>query len=208
VTRVHKTDLPAEQPETQAASRIPCAHGDQERAQDPGAPSRQRPQASDGLIGEGRGAAPVLRRLQKRSEFLYVANGLSERRFAVVTQVRMCRTDPGGAAAGSHLSIGEGYTATRKVGSSVVRNRARRRLREAARRLLPGRGVAGADYVFIARQDTAQCDWPRLLDDMNSALITLARRLAAGETSDGPRPARRGQAKSASRQPTTGHQKS
>jgi ribonuclease P protein component len=43
--------------------------------------------------------------------------------------------------------------------------------------LLPHLGVAGADYVFIARQDTAEAPWPRLLDDMEIALISLRRRL-------------------------------
>jgi ribonuclease P protein component len=91
----------------------------------------------------------------------------------VVVQARF-RIPPEGPA-------GEGFTATRKVGGAVVRNRARRRLREAARRLLPRHGLMGADYVFIARQDTAACAWTGLLDDMESALVSLGRRLATGE---------------------------
>jgi ribonuclease P protein component len=55
-----------------------------------------------------------------------------------------------------------------------VRNRAKRRLREAARRLLPRLGRPGVDYVFIARQDTATRDWGSLLDDVERALIRLA----------------------------------
>jgi len=71
-------------------------------------------------------------------------------------------------------SIGAGFTATRKVGGAVVRNRCKRRLREAARLLLPDHGRPGFDYVFIARQGTAERPWPRLLDDVKSALIRLA----------------------------------
>jgi ribonuclease P protein component len=71
-------------------------------------------------------------------------------------------------------SIGAGFTATRKVGGAVVRNRCKRRLREAARLLLPDLGRAGFDYVFIARQGTAERPWQRLLDDVKSALIRLA----------------------------------
>jgi ribonuclease P protein component len=78
-----------------------------------------------------------------------------------------------------------GFTATRKIGNAVARNRAKRRLREAARMLLPLHGEAGLDYVFIARGGTTARPWPRLLDDMKSALISLA----ANQASQAPSPA-------------------
>ncbi len=46
---------------------------------------------------------------------------------------------------------GLGFTASKKVGNAVARNRAKRRLREAARRLLPDHGLPGVDYVLVAR---------------------------------------------------------
>ncbi len=67
-----------------------------------------------------------------------------------------------------------GFTATRKIGGAVDRNRAKRRLREAARALLPLHGRPGVDYVFIARGGTTARPWARLLDDVKSALISLA----------------------------------
>ena len=67
-----------------------------------------------------------------------------------------------------------GFTATKRIGNAVVRNRAKRRLREAARLLLPLHGVVGRDYVFVARGGTATRPWARLLDDVKSALISLA----------------------------------
>ena len=70
-------------------------------------------------------------RLAKRPQFLFVRGGKAERRKCLVVQARQ-RT---GEAPGSH--IGAGFTATKKVGNAVVRNRAKRRLREAARLLLP-----------------------------------------------------------------------
>lgn len=67
-----------------------------------------------------------------------------------------------------------GFTATKKIGGAVVRNRAKRRLREAARLLLPDLARPGVDYVLIARGGTATRPWERLLDDLKSALIRLA----------------------------------
>ena len=67
-----------------------------------------------------------------------------------------------------------GFTATRKIGGAVVRNRAKRRLREAARLLLPEHAAPGRDYVFVARGGTTARPWARLLDDVKSALISLA----------------------------------
>jgi ribonuclease P protein component len=72
-----------------------------------------------------------------------------------------------------------GFTATKKIGNAVQRNRAKRRLREAARLLLPLHGRAGSDYVFIARGATGTRAWSALLDDVETALISLARRAEA-----------------------------
>ena len=70
--------------------------------------------------------------------------------------------------------IRAGFTATKRIGGAVVRNRAKRRLREAARRILPLHAQPGHDYVFIARGGTVARPWDRLLDDVKSALISLA----------------------------------
>jgi ribonuclease P protein component len=80
---------------------------------------------------------------------------------------------------GEKPSMGAGFTASRKVGGAVVRNRAKRRLREAARLTLPALGRSGCDYVLIARGGVATRPWPRLLDDLKSALIRLAADLGA-----------------------------
>ncbi len=111
-------------------------------------------------------------RLRKRPQFVFVRRGLSERRKSLVVQARGRKDDA--------PHIGEGFTATKKIGKAVIRNRAKRRLREAARLLLPKHGVSGVDYVFIARKDTATIVWQRLLDDMESALISLAPKFTVG----------------------------
>ena len=114
-------------------------------------------------------------RLTVRPQFLFVRGGVSERRKSLVVQARKRRSSSEKSAV-----IGDGYTATKKVGNAVIRNRSRRRLKAAARELLPALGVPGTDYVFIARMDTAEIGWQRLLDDMESALISLRAALEKG----------------------------
>ena len=107
-----------------------------------------------------------IKRLLRRPQFLAAAKGVSEARGAVVIQ-RLERGD-------GSPHIGLGFTATKKVGGAVVRNRAKRRLREAARAMLAQHGVPGSDYVFIARMGTTERAWDRLLDDVKSTLTRLA----------------------------------
>ncbi len=66
-----------------------------------------------------------------------------------------------------------GLTASRKVGNAVARNRARRRLREAARLLLPAHAVPGYDLVLVARGETVRRPWAGLLDDLTTGLKRL-----------------------------------
>ena len=77
-----------------------------------------------------------------------------------------------------------GFTATKRIGGAVVRNRAKRRLREAMRLVGAPLTSAGCDYVLIARGGTADRPWLRLLDDVKSALIRLAADLGAPHLSD------------------------
>lgn len=66
-----------------------------------------------------------------------------------------------------------GFTVSRKVGNAVVRNRVRRRLREVARQIIPGRAQAGLDYVLVGRQGALKRDFAVLKDELVEALRRL-----------------------------------
>jgi ribonuclease P protein component len=110
-------------------------------------------------------AAIPIERLRKRPDFLACAKAPSCARGAVVVQARPRDDQP---------LVRAGFTATKRIGGAVQRNRAKRRMREAARLLLPEFALPGFDYVFIARGGVTTRPWPRLLDDVKSALIRLA----------------------------------
>ena len=67
-----------------------------------------------------------------------------------------------------------GFTCSKKVGNAVARNRAKRRLREIARAVLPVEGRPGWDYVLIGRKDeTAKRNFLALKSDLAKALRRL-----------------------------------
>lgn len=116
--------------------------------------------------------APMgISRLTKRSEFLACAKAPFFAKGAVVVQA-LYRND-------DDPRVRVGFTATKRIGGAVERNRAKRRMREAARAILPLHGQPGFDYVVIARGGTINRPWDRLLDDVKSALIRLAADRAA-----------------------------
>jgi ribonuclease P protein component len=63
-----------------------------------------------------------------------------------------------------------GFTASRKVGNAVARNRAKRRLRSAAASILLRKGRPGNDYVLIARASTIDRPYEALIADLEVAL--------------------------------------
>ena len=101
-------------------------------------------------------------RLKRRAEFLRVAaKGRKAPVHGLVLQA-LPRDD------GEPARVG--FTVTKKVGNAVVRNRTRRRLKEAARLLLQAEPISGADIVIIGRDSTRKRDFLDLQDDLRRAL--------------------------------------
>jgi ribonuclease P protein component len=124
------------------------------------------------------GAAFDIERLKKRPDFLACAQAPSCAKGAVVIQARRRDDQP---------LVRVGFTATKRIGGAVERNRAKRRMREAARLLLPAHASPGFDYVFIARGGVTTRPWDRLLDDVKTALLRLAAdRDGRTKAADGP----------------------
>src|SRR4051794_41743122 len=85
-------------------------------------------------------------RLTRRAEFLRAASVGNKAAIGGVVLQALPRSDT--------LPARLGFTVTKKVGNAVVRNRTRRRLKEAARIVLAQRPLAGIDLVLIGRDST------------------------------------------------------
>ena len=66
-----------------------------------------------------------------------------------------------------------GLTASRKVGGAVIRNRAKRRLREMVRHISKTYALSGADIVLIARPAAASHPFAAMQNDFLKALRAL-----------------------------------
>jgi len=121
------------------------------------------------------GAIP---RLKRRAEFLRVA-GAGRKFVAPGLILQVLRRDPAGLAASQAGGLPDadgkrvGYTASRKVGIAVARNRARRRLRAAVAEIMPGHAAPGHDYVLVARAATLKRPYSALVEDLKTALRRL-----------------------------------
>ncbi len=113
---------------------------------------------------------PALPILKKRSEFLAAARARKQGTKAMMIQARKRRDDEDVDPS----VIRVGFTCSKKVGNAVARNRAKRRMREVARAILPSCGHAGWDYVLIGRKDeTDSRDFKTLQGDLKWALRKL-----------------------------------
>lgn len=114
-----------------------------------------------------------MKTLTARADFLRLARGRKAALPGLLLQASPTPPEhipakPLPAKSGAFLRVG--YTASRKVGIAVVRNRTKRRLREAARALLPRLGRPFHDYVLIGRAETVNRPFALILTDLETAL--------------------------------------
>lgn len=133
---LHEAHLSAECPAPQEASWLPAPYADAGRSRHPQAAAPQGPPQAF-RIGSASGAAPYAP-LRKSSDVGRVRRVGSRRRVGGITVF---------AAPGEPGPPRVAFVAGRAVGDAVRRNRAKRRLREALRRVPLGEG---RDYVVIA----------------------------------------------------------
>ena len=118
-------------------------------------------------VGPDKGTPAVsvcLEVLKKRADFLRASNARRQGTPGIHLQGRK-------RAEGEATGVRVGFTCSKKVGNAVARNRAKRRLREVARIVLPEMGRDGWDYVLVGRKDlTASLPFDTLLADMRRAV--------------------------------------
>lgn len=101
-------------------------------------------------------------RLKRRAQFLTVAGKGRKAPMPGLVLQALRRDDDAPARVG--------FTVTKKVGNAVIRNRTRRRMKEAARLILKGHPVAGFDLVLIGRDTTRARPFTELQADLLRAL--------------------------------------
>ncbi|SEK62837.1 ribonuclease P protein component [Roseovarius nanhaiticus] len=106
--------------------------------------------------------------LKTRKTFLMAARAGRQGTASMMVQARERR--PEEAASGIRV----GFTCSKRVGNAVARNRAKRRLREAARAVLPDHGRPGWDYVLIGRAEATD---KRPFDLLKGDLVYALRKL-------------------------------
>ncbi len=109
-------------------------------------------------------------RLKRRAEFQRVSRGRRRSVEAFTLQAARREEDDEGPPMARI-----GITVTRKVGAAVVRNRIRRRLKEALRAARPLETQADHDYVLMARREALGRSFAALVEDLRQAFRVVRR---------------------------------
>ncbi|MCK0069348.1 ribonuclease P protein component [Kordiimonas laminariae] len=114
-------------------------------------------------------SAEKLVRIKKRPEYLAVSS--TRRRWVTPSFILQAKPPVGND---TETPPRAGFTASKKVGNAVKRSKAKRRIREAARLVVPGNGQTGWDYVFVCRECMTDYPFEKLCSDIKWALAKLA----------------------------------
>ena len=105
-------------------------------------------------------------RLKRRADFLRVA--AARRKWAAPGLILQAAPQPDSETAEAEIRVG--FTASRKVGNAVKRNRARRRLKALVREMIATDADPGLDLVLIARPATVDRPFDELRRDLRQSL--------------------------------------
>jgi ribonuclease P protein component len=109
-------------------------------------------------------------RLQKRADFLRLQHkGVKQVMPAFILQA--------GASPERLNQIRIGFTASKKIGNAVCRNRAKRRLRALTTLGLLPASRPNTDYVLIARHYILRASFAKLEADLRSAMLSVHKKL-------------------------------
>lgn len=114
--------------------------------------------------------------LKRRSEFLRIRGGARWSTPSLLLEGKM-RTPVADSALQDANPARFGFTVTKKLGTAVVRNRIRRRVREVLRQGAGKMGLLGCDYVIVARDAALRRPSEALRGDLETALTQVNRRL-------------------------------
>ena len=108
-------------------------------------------------------------RMKRRKEFVRTASsGFHASYTGLALQARVRRN---GEYSAPEARVG--FTTSKKVGNAVKRNRARRRLRQAAENILSGNARPDLDYVIVGKAATVDRTFDRLETDLAKAIDTV-----------------------------------
>jgi len=106
--------------------------------------------------------APQLFTIKKRATFVHIRDKGVFIRSKNINVQKLINQDLDGR-------IGVGYTATKKIGNAVKRNRAKRIMRELAKKILI-KGKTNTYYVLIAKLSILDTNFKTLLEEMESII--------------------------------------
>ena len=180
--QIGEENISTEPARAQAAARVSGAQSDGWRSAGAGPQTAPRAQAAVCLRAaqflvltawqcmEAIASEPVeLGKLRRRADFLRVQAGPKWAAPGLVLHIRDRAGRQADSPTGETPVARFGYTATKRLGGAVVRNRMRRRLREAVRLVAPQAARAGQDYVLIARKATLRRPFRSLVEDLATA---------------------------------------